>query len=716
MKIRRYLFIMILISLLVSIPLLVKRVSVENTSKTVDFVLDYSQVTELAEQSERPIEDWLKDFSRMGVGTVGIEYETLESMMEEDRVVSCDILDNIKKDPNWRWEYPYEVVNFLDSEEHNDYYMIARFDDYEAFEFASQGLQAKYGEKVHTFSGSNNNYVVIEAGYKDTLHNDYGTLYDSEGKPVVKRKNIVNSTAITLPIGIDSRKVEMIENAGMKVMPRLTNPVSGWYSEDFYKSMSEDYNSIPDKSPYMIFAGGEVFGNPKNIDDTIKLLKKNKTSAGIVETVVERSYIPQKGMQKFLDKMEYSVNKVYSVPDYIQKRYKYMNYEGAEEIGNVLYRAITERNANIIYFRPFIDEENHYVEKVKDYENMFSDLETRLERHGIEIGETKPYKINYVRKIAVMLLGLGTVAAGVLVLDSLFRLKQEALLLLTIIGVLGMAVMIAVLGRTGYMLLAIATATFFPSLGIVYFNSEMKRTYLYDGNVKFKNNFIRGTVNFLITAIITAIGSIIISAIMSSTRNVLDIDYFKGVKITQLIPFVVYVISYIGMFGFKSMKKRGEDKFDSEDFYTLMNDTPKIFYFAVLAVIGAVGYIYLARTGHETAVQPSDAELIFRNFLERAFYARPRTKEFLIAFPALIMGVTFATSKFRPGIFLSGLAGVIGVTSIVNTFSHFKTPFLISLSRLGSSIVLGIVVGAVYLLILYLIDFILRKFSGSTAR
>ncbi|MDO5707048.1 MAG: DUF5693 family protein [Andreesenia angusta] len=695
MKLKKYLSILILISIIVSIPLVFKRVTVEKSNKKVDFILDYYQVEDLAKQSGKPIEDWLEKFKKMGVSTVGINYETIQSMIKDGKDIDYEFIKDIVKKDSWRWEYPIELVNHIDSKENSDYKLLVRFGDSKDFEFASKGLEEKYKDKVHFFKGISNYFILIDTDMKDALTDGQGKLYNSEGDVVVNEENYKASSGIILPIGIDDEKVSTIDKLGLKVMPRLTNANKGWNSKEYFDSAINDFEKIENKSPYMVFAGREVFGNPKRIDDTIKFLKKNDLSVGIVETIVERSYIEQKGMEKLLDKIEYNVNKVYSVPDYIQKRYKYMDYEGAEEVGNVLFRAIIERNANLIYFRPFIDEENHYVEKLSDYENMFEDLSERLAKHDVEIGEAKPYEINYTKKILVAILSLGVVAAGIFVLRNLFDMKDESLFLLSIIGIIGLVGIIALLGRTGYMILAILTGIVFPSLAIVYYNSRLKKVFLYDDDISYKSSLIRGVIHFIITIGITLIGSLIISAIMSSTRNVLDIDYFKGVKIVQLIPFIVYLISYIGVFGFKEDKERGNDKFKSEDFYNLMNDTTKIFYFIALGILGIVGYIYIARTGHETSLEPSNIELMFRNFLERTFYARPRTKEFLIAFPALIMGVVFAKNKFKPGVFISGLAGVIGLTSILNTFSHFKTPFIVSLNRTGGSIILGIVLGAI---------------------
>ncbi len=709
MKIRLYLFVLILISALLSIPLIARKVNIEQSNNKVDFILDYYQVEELAEQSEKPIEWWLKEFKKMGVSSVGINYETIESMMEDNKKIQSTIIANIIENPNWRNEYPLELVSYIDDENTDKYDQVVRFENIDDYQFASKGLTEKYGDKVKLFSGTNNNYIVIDTKYKDGLYTDREALITGEGKRVGNVKKLESSAGIILPIGIDPAKVELIENAGMKVSARMQNPPKRWYSAKYLNSTFKDVESIENKSPYMVFGGEEVIGSPKDLDKTIEFLKKNKLTLGIVETVFERSYIDQKGLDKVLEKTGYNVNKVYSVPGYIQTRYEYVNYKNGEEIGNVLFRAITERNANIIYFRPFIDKNGYYVEKVKDYQKMFTDLSDRLESHGISYGVAEPYENNSVRKIAVICLSLGVVSAGVLVFRQLFRINEKVQISLFALGMLGVIGAVFVLGRTGYMLVAIATAIVFPSLGITYYNSINKRIFLYDSEVSYKDSLIKGIRVFIISALITSIGSLIIAAIMSSTRNVLDIDYFKGVKIAQLIPFVVYFISYLGHFGYKKIKERGDDTVTKKDLETVLNDTTKVFYFAIIGALGIIGYVYLARTGHEAGLEPSNLELMFRNGLERTLYARPRTKEFLIAFPALIVGVTFAKNRLKSLYFLSGLAGVIGLTSIVNTFSHFKTPFLVSVARLLYSTVFGIVIAAIYLALVFVVIAFVRK-------
>lgn len=112
--------------------------------------------------------------------------------------------------------------------------------------------------------------------------------------------------------------------------------------------------------------------------------------------------------------------------------------------------------------------------------------------------------------------------------------------------------------------------------------------------------------------------------------------------------------------------------------------------------MGAVGYYYIARTGHETAVTVTTVEVVFRNYLENLLLARPRTKEFLVAFPCIMLAVHCAVRRLPFFTALFGLAGVIGLTSVCNTFMHIRTPLYLGFVRTACSLALGILVGVVF--------------------
>ena len=110
-----------------------------------------------------------------------------------------------------------------------------------------------------------------------------------------------------------------------------------------------------------------------------------------------------------------------------------------------------------------------------------------------------------------------------------------------------------------------------------------------------------------------------------------------------------------------------------------MLEDVKAIYILLSVILLIIGYIYIARTGHETNVQPSTFEMMARNILEERLLARPRIKEFLIAFPALMTAVYFAKNKYNSLTFIAGLAAVMGQASIANTFSHLRTRFIYQL-------------------------------------
>ena len=89
-------------------------------------------------------------------------------------------------------------------------------------------------------------------------------------------------------------------------------------------------------------------------------------------------------------------------------------------------------------------------------------------------------------------------------------------------------------------------------------------------------------------------------------------------------------------------------------------------------------------------------ELKMRAALEQIFYARPRTKEFMIGHPAFLLALCAAVRRWRTWIiFALVLVATIGQGSMVETFAHMRTPIEMSLVRGIGGIFLGGAIGAV---------------------
>lgn len=131
----------------------------------------------------------------------------------------------------------------------------------------------------------------------------------------------------------------------------------------------------------------------------------------------------------------------------------------------------------------------------------------------------------------------------------------------------------------------------------------------------------------------------------------------------------------------------------------MMTTQIQIWMVAAGIVAAGVGAYYIIRTGHDTAVQPSTLEMLFRNGLEDRLLARPRNKEFLFAFLAAMMLVYTSIRKFKLWPVVFGLCSVIGLTSVVNTFMHIRTPLYLGFTRTAYSLGFGLILGAVGIVI-----------------
>ena len=95
-------------------------------------------------------------------------------------------------------------------------------------------------------------------------------------------------------------------------------------------------------------------------------------------------------------------------------------------------------------------------------------------------------------------------------------------------------------------------------------------------------------------------------------------------------------------------------------------------------------------------------ELAFRDFLERTLVVRPRTKEILIGYPALMLYFYVKQKDLVPHYREAlRLAATLAFCSAMNTFCHFHTRLQLSVIRVLNGWWLGLLIGCVLILILH---------------
>jgi hypothetical protein len=111
--------------------------------------------------------------------------------------------------------------------------------------------------------------------------------------------------------------------------------------------------------------------------------------------------------------------------------------------------------------------------------------------------------------------------------------------------------------------------------------------------------------------------------------------------------------------------------------------------------------LYLLRSGNSLSFAP-DGPL--RDMLSQLFVVRPRTKEFLIGYPAFILAGLFYGEVFhksRLWIWLS--IAMVAPISLMNSFAHIHSPLFLSIVRSFNGWLLGVVLAVILFFIYYLI-------------
>ncbi|GEM_PF-2534993 len=192
----------------------------------------------------------------------------------------------------------------------------------------------------------------------------------------------------------------------------------------------------------------------------------------------------------------------------------------------------------------------------------------------------------------------------------------------------------------------------------------------------FKDPYARFFVMFLLSLA----GGVIVSAVISDTVFMIKLEQFGGVKYALSLP-VAAVLTYL------VFKNRGE-----------LTGRGLALTGGLILLFGIIFAVASVRSGNfNVPLFPFEESL--RGFLENAFRARPRAKEFLIGYPCLLLGLNMLyEERFKefklPAIILVSV-GVFGLTSVVNTFCHAHIPFLMSMLRSVYGAVLGLLGGAI---------------------
>lgn len=719
LKNNRILIVIALIGLLSAMIPLASRVQAEESNKYYDIILDYSSLRAMARQSSQTEDEWLGLFRSLGVDKVALG-EASATDLSQSAAIPVHTMTVKKATESYGWEtnYPAEVADWLrSSTDVSD--SIVCTDTAAAYEWVLAAFNAR-------FEG-------FEA--KTCLEGENGFIFLQQQKNGMKGEKLLD-----LCLGIWPDTAAMMERHGFQIIPRTVTQkdMNGTLFAESYIEVLRHYDT-----PYFMNSGEELVGYES--EEGWALLKQYLIDSGAGIGMFEQNDQSQNlvwpGINELLDDTGYRGLRVFNEWAYIQNRYQYCGYEGPEEITNTFFRAIAERNCKIIFMKMILEPNNDvswgadeeewtYVTDPADYEQMLRDLDTRLMPLGYTHGTVPAMELKAPSMALKIVQGIGTAALIVLLLDLFFFMDERwryGLLILGALGFTGLAVLKPALFK---IILSMSGGIVMPSLaavGLCRALAEKRRSEPKPGLGKLIG-FALGTA---VITILTAFGgSLLASSALSQLSYIIEIDLYRGVKLMQLIPIGLFMLGYLLVYAYEETGAReavlahagprgekGRVKRFNAYFAELMQTPMKLGWFIAVVVIAVAAVFmllvfvyYMYRTGNSTTT--SAGELAFRNFLENALIARPRTKEMLIGWPMLMLFIWSLRRgmKFLPMVFGMGMS--IGLVSVVNTFLHIRTPFLLSLLRTGWGVLFGLLIGLAAVVIAELVYRLVRRVCG----
>ncbi len=192
-------------------------------------------------------------------------------------------------------------------------------------------------------------------------------------------------------------------------------------------------------------------------------------------------------------------------------------------------------------------------------------------------------------------------------------------------------------------------------------------------------------------------GGLSIASFYGTSSAALRLTPFSGVKLTLLLPPLLLLMH--------DLKRRVHPESIGE-----IVQRPAVWGELFIISVMMLGLLIMALRSDNVSNVPA-WEVAFRDFIERMLLVRPRTKEFIIGYPALVLYWYVVRhgwgTHYRE---VLRVTAIIAFCSAVNTFCHFHTLLALSVIRVLNGWWLGILIGiAVVVFINYIMVPIWKK-------
>lgn len=664
------------------------RHDVEKQNNTVEMAMEYEGLRKLAALQGLPEEDVLRQFKEAGINSLMIFDTTLERLTKNGELQTATG-GELRQAAMLGAEKGVFAHVPAEALEENAAYAAAAADA-SILEDVEQDLCLRYGaDRVQVVS---ENPRIIKVKGSTTPLPD-GRYDEPQG-------------LLQAPLGLPVQDLRKVNALGFKIIVRPQN-----YIEVTDEQIDAIFDRIKEAGvpvAALMPCGTEVVGYPNKMQHLGERMKENNMTLVMLEHYTQLQFAKIDGLLPLAEFNDYKAARSYVIDPTEQKKIS---------VGEALRRwALTdeERNIRVNYIRPFLMPEGGQ-DIMKTNLKYVRDIKASVEARGYTIGEAGVFAAKgdgfapyFPSKLSFIPVLLAIVAGVVLYLSLLFNLSgSKQLALWAVLSAGGLALLFIGRGLLTRQLLALAAASVFPVLSMsVIFN-------IWDKNTTDKHNLLsicwKGIWQLALAIALSLVGAAFLSAILTDSRFLLEIDIYRGVKLTFILPVIFTAILFIKRYDMLQVVGKG-----LQTLWKRLNgllDTGLTFrHVVVLLVLMFIAYYFVGRSGHTGGVPVPAIELKMRAFLEQLMYARPREKEFMIGHPMFFLAV-LAVYRCAPRWWQFALtcAAVIGQGSLVQTFCHMRTPVVMSFVRALDGYAVGVVFGVAGVLVIgALLPFVLK--------
>ncbi|HWR06401.1 DUF5693 family protein [Sporomusa sp.] len=674
---------LIIIGLLAAVAVDWQRHTVEQANSTVELVMEYEDLVELAQIEGIQTESLLTKFKAAGITSLAVYETTLEKLNKNGKVTAlpgADILHQNRTgtltDPFW-------------------HSMIA-------------GGKI-VAEDVYVVGQDKKVFMEVRSDLERRLGPGRVTLLAEGDRPVLAAKGNFEKM-VKWNLGLPTDELAAVDKLGFYVVPRPTN---------YTKVTPADVNSVFSRLAginhlsAMIFVGDEILGYPDLLPLTASNFKERNLTLAMIEHPLQLQFFKQEGLTELAAANNYQAARVYTIPKDEQPKLK---------VAEAIQRwAVTdqERNIRINLMRKYDKPEpgKTLIETNLDY---VSGVKAELAAAGLTTGRATTFKPYFPAPWLLAVIVLGVTAAGVLFLSLIvpFAARWQYALVALLAAVLIFPILKGG-GTLSRQMAGLASACIFPALAMTWQLDRWRSRELAGGfgpSTGIGRIITAGVGALVVTTLLSLVGGLYLGAVLSDVRFFLEMEIFRGVKLTFVAPLILVAITYLTRYNLFEQVKSVDARGLWRQVVTILNYPVTIKSLLFVGAAAFAAWVFIGRSGHTAGVPVPAAELKLRALLEQLMYARPRGKEFLIGHPAFLLA---AMAVYRQWPRLIQLILVITATiaqgSLVETFAHLRTPIFMSAVRGLDGLVLGAVVGAAAVIGVYIIQVVIARLGRSPA-